>query len=229
MMLKYYYDLVSQPSRAIFLFLNKTKIPFKKCRVDLGKAAHKEEEYKAIHPFQQVPAIDDGGFKMIESVAILRYLCRAYPDHVADHWYPADVKQQARVDEYLEWQHAHIRFHGSMYFQHKWLLPKLSGEPPKQSSVDRFQAGLETALDHIETIWLKDRSFLAGDQITIADLLGVCEVLQPTMAGYDVFKDRAVLSKWFENVKGQVGPELDQANFVLNKIAANSAIQQAKL
>lgn len=54
------------------------------------------------------------------SVAILRYLCRKY--NVADHWYPKDSQKQARVDEYLEWQHHNTRAHCTEYFRHKVKL-----------------------------------------------------------------------------------------------------------
>jgi len=50
-------------------------------------------------------------------VAILRYLCQAYD--VADHWYPKDIKKQALVDKYLEWQHNNTRAHCTEYFRHK--------------------------------------------------------------------------------------------------------------
>jgi hypothetical protein len=51
------------------------------------------------------------------SVGILRYLCRE--KNVKNHWYPTDSKQQAKVDEYLEWQHLDTRLNCSLYFQHK--------------------------------------------------------------------------------------------------------------
>lgn len=226
-MLKYYFDLMSQPCRAVYIFLNKTKIPYEKCKVDVAKGAHKTEEYKAIHPFQVVPAIDDGGFKLFESVAILRYLCRAYPSNVADHWYPQDAKQQARVDQYMAWQHANTRFQCAMYFQHKTLIPLMTGTPPKQSSVDRFQSGMEQVLVDFETYWLKDSKFVAGQQVSIADILAVCELLQPVMSGYDVFKDHPVLSNWHEEVKSQLDPELEDANVILRKFASKFA--KAKL
>ena len=35
--LKYYYDLMSQPSRALWIFLEKTKLPYEKCLINLGK------------------------------------------------------------------------------------------------------------------------------------------------------------------------------------------------
>lgn len=33
-----------------------------------------------------------------------------------DHWYPSDSKQQAKVDEYLEWAHLNTRLNCSAYF-----------------------------------------------------------------------------------------------------------------
>ncbi|KAK8736772.1 hypothetical protein OTU49_004639 [Cherax quadricarinatus] len=119
-MLRLYYDLLSQPSRAVYIFMKKAKIPFKEMPVALRKGEHRTEEFAAINPFQLVPVIDDNGFKLTESIAILRYLHRQF--NVADHWYPKDSRIQARVDEYLEWQHINTRVNGSMFFQHKvWL------------------------------------------------------------------------------------------------------------
>ena len=51
------------------------------------------------------------------SVAILRYLAR--DRKVAEHWYPSDLKKQAKVDEYLEWQHLNTRLFCAMFFRHK--------------------------------------------------------------------------------------------------------------
>lgn len=53
------------------------------------------------------------------SVAILRYLCKEFT--VANHWYPKDSKAQAKVDEYLEWQHLNTRLCCASYFQKKVL------------------------------------------------------------------------------------------------------------
>ena len=58
-------------------------------------------------------------FFKLYSVGILRYLCREFPDKVPDNWYPKDSKKQAKVDEYVEWQHANTRLNMAMFFQHK--------------------------------------------------------------------------------------------------------------
>ena len=58
-------------------------------------------------------------FIVFVSVAMLRYLCSSYPEHVSDHWYPADLKLRARVDEYMQWQHANTRFYCALFTNHK--------------------------------------------------------------------------------------------------------------
>lgn len=57
---------------------------------------------------------------IFNSIAILRYICRTYK--VADHWYPKDSMKQARVDEYLEWQHLNTRADCALYYLHKVLF-----------------------------------------------------------------------------------------------------------
>jgi len=39
---------------------------------------------------------------------------------------------------------------------------------------------MKGTLELIENLWLKDTPYLTGDKITIADLLGVCELEQPS-------------------------------------------------
>ena len=65
--------------------------------------------------FPQVPVIDDNGFVVRESSAILRYL--AQTKEIDPKWYPTDPEGQARVDEYLHWQHLNTRAGCAMYFR----------------------------------------------------------------------------------------------------------------
>jgi len=213
MTLKLYYDLMSQPARSLYMFLNKTKIPFEKCRIDIARGQNHSDEYLKINPFNQLPAIDDNGFVLRESVAIFRYLCAKH--EVADHWYPKDYSKQARIDEYMEWQHANTRFHCAMFFQHKVLIPVMTGNPPKQSSVDRFQAGMETALERLDTHWLQRSKYIGGDEISVADISAVQELYQPAVCGYDCFSAGPNLKDWHNRVKEALDPELEDSLRIL--------------
>ncbi|XP_017877016.1 glutathione S-transferase theta-1-like [Ceratina calcarata] len=66
MSLKLYYDLLSQPSRALYIFLKVCNIPFEGKLVNLGKGEHLTSEYKKVNPFQKVPAIEHNGLNMFE-------------------------------------------------------------------------------------------------------------------------------------------------------------------
>lgn len=124
-----------------------------------------------------MPAIVVGNNAIIESIAILRYLSAKYP--ITDHWYPNDVEKRVKVDEFLEWQHLGLRLPLSMFFQTKFIRPLITGKPAKQELVDFWQTKMEESLDQVENIWLGTAPYLVGETISIADLIGLCEIDQP--------------------------------------------------
>jgi len=201
---------MSQPSRAVILYLKANKIPFTECAVALRKGEHFSTEFEKVNPFKKVPAIEHKGFNLAESVAILRYLNREFP--VADHWYPKDSQLRAKVDEVLEWQHLNLRAGGAMYFQTKVVQPLLTGKPVNEKWLKQHANKLEESLEHIETIFLKNRPFLNGNDISIADVLAVCEIEQPKACGYDVNGNRTNLPKWLENVREKLQPHYDEVH-----------------
>jgi len=105
--MKFFYFPLSQPSRAVHTLLLENGIKHEVVVIDLQSGKQKDESFKKINPSGQVPAIDDGGFFLSESAAILTYL--ASSRKLPDHWYPADHKARAKVDQYLHWHHQHIR------------------------------------------------------------------------------------------------------------------------
>jgi len=66
MPLVYYYDLMSQPSRALYIFLKMTGIPFESKEIALRKLEQMTDEFAQINPFKKVPVIDDSGFILTE-------------------------------------------------------------------------------------------------------------------------------------------------------------------
>lgn len=113
---------------------------------------------------------------VLYSVAILRYLSRTF--EVPDHWYPKDNKVQAKVDAYMEWQHLNMRTYGSLYFIERYI-PTMKKQPINEKRAASFQKGMERCLDEIANIWLKDSTFLGGNEVSIADLLATTEMEQP--------------------------------------------------
>ncbi|XP_055585615.1 glutathione S-transferase theta-1-like [Uranotaenia lowii] len=218
--LKYYFDLLSQPSRAVYILLEQSKIPYEKCPVALRKFEQKSEDYiRNVNRFGKVPCIVHGDFKLAESIAIFRYLDRDIGFQAGQHsWYPKDKQVRARVDEFLEWQHLNVRAQCALYFMYVWMNPLLGLEvnPQKEQSLRKK---METDLDSFEKLFLDNgkKPFIAGDELTFADVIGACEIEQPKMAGFDPREGRPVLADWMERVRIQTNPHYDEAHKVLYK------------
>jgi glutathione S-transferase len=72
-MLKFYYNPVSVNARRVWVALLEKQIPFVPILVNLD-GDQLERDFTAVNPLQRVPVIEDDGFRVIESLAILDYL-----------------------------------------------------------------------------------------------------------------------------------------------------------
>ncbi|CAL8329206.1 unnamed protein product [Merluccius merluccius] len=211
MALELYLDLFSQPCRSVYIFARTNSIPFDLRKVSLLQGEQYGEEFGRINMMRKAPAIRDGDFCLAESVAILQYLAEKF--QTPDHWYPRDLQQRARVNEYLSWQHTAVRAHGSKIYWLRLLIPKILGVEVPQDKMDAALEDLNGSLKLVEEKFLQDRPFIAGDHISLADLVAIVEIMQPVGSGLDVFESRPRLAAWRERVRVAVGTELfDEAH-----------------
>uniref|UniRef100_A0A673UX74 glutathione transferase n=1 Tax=Suricata suricatta TaxID=37032 RepID=A0A673UX74_SURSU len=229
MPLELFLDLYSPPCRAIYIFARKNGIPFEFRPVELGRAEHLKPEFLKVNPLGKVPALRDGDFLLAESVAILLYLSRKY--EVPDHWYPQDLQARARVDEYLAWQHTALRSSCTRAMWQKMMFPVFLGEQVPPETLASTLTELDRCLELLEDKFLKDKDFLAGPHISVADLMAITELMHPVSAGCQVFNSRPKLAAWRQRVEAAVGKELFQeAHAVVMKAKdlppADSAIKE---
>uniref|UniRef100_A0A8C5LJB7 Glutathione transferase n=1 Tax=Leptobrachium leishanense TaxID=445787 RepID=A0A8C5LJB7_9ANUR len=189
--LELYLDLLSQPCRAVYIFAKLNEIPFSFHKVNLFKGEHLTGVFARINSLLNVPVLKDGNFKVTESNSMLLYMVRKYK--TPDHWYPSDIQKCSRVDEYLAW--------------HSARLPLL-GTSTTPEKVHHVLAEFDIILTQIEKLFLKDHLFLAGDEISLADLIAVVEIMQVVASGVNVFEDRPKLGAWKERVEEAVGSDL---------------------
>lgn len=211
MSLEIYLDLFSQPCRSVYIFAQKNNIPFDHKKISLFDGYQYGEEFGKINLLRKAPAIKDGDFCLAESIAIMMYLAEKF--HTPDHWYPADLQKRARVNEYLSWQHSAIRIHGSRILWFSLLIPKALGVEVPKEKMDNAVENLDASLKLFEEKFLQDRPFIVGDQLSLADLVAIVEIMQPLGAGMDVFENRPKLKAWKDRVREEIGAELfDEAH-----------------
>jgi glutathione S-transferase len=116
-------------------------------------------EYRAVNPFGQIPAIDDDGTVVTESGAILLYLGRK-----SGKLMPRDLAGEAQV---LRWSIAALSS-VEVPVLTTWFVGLSGGKGTKPHEALRQWSDLRLAqLDG----WLADRTFVATDDFTVADIL----------------------------------------------------------
>eukprot|EP00668_Euglena_longa_P045182 GGOE01060811.1.p1 GENE.GGOE01060811.1~~GGOE01060811.1.p1 ORF type:complete len:231 (-),score=72.17 GGOE01060811.1:413-1039(-) len=158
------------------------------------------ESYLKIHPFGQIPALQDDGFVVYEAAAILCYLADKY------HWhdlYPVDLQARAKVNQYLHWHHSNVRPLTLLLFA-PVLMPDRAD--PKQAALKVPQ--MMSQLEHL----LSDSTFLCGPKPTLADLMAYGEVgqLHPRFCNLLDFTPYPNVVRWVEAMMAV--PEHDRAH-----------------
>ena len=71
-----------------------------------------------------------------------------------------------------------------MSVQNKISIPCLNEKPINKEELEKYWTRMNKTLDQIEQIWLDNgkKNYLAGDKISVADIVAVCELEQPLMA-----------------------------------------------
>uniref|UniRef100_A0A3P8TV88 glutathione transferase n=1 Tax=Amphiprion percula TaxID=161767 RepID=A0A3P8TV88_AMPPE len=211
-----YLDLLSPPCRFVYLFAKTLKIPFEFKLVELASGQQYSEEFGKLSVVRKVPVMKDGSFVLTESVAIVEYLAQKHS--VADHWCPAELQQRARLTEYLSWQPMNLGLNCSKVFLLRALFPIIMDTEVPKDKMDEVLADAKQSLKLLEDKFLQEKPFIVGDKISVADLVAVVWILQPSGTGVDLFEGLPKLQAWRDRVKKEIGEKMfDDSHGVLSK------------
>ena len=160
-MIKLYTFPPSTNSRKVRIALLEKGLEFERISIDLSKREQKNPEYLKVHPFGQIPALDDEGFIVYDSTIINEYLEDEYP-------YPAlmpnDSEGRARARLLEDFRDTHFN---PYFVQIIYELRKPEGERDL-TRIDNAKSEILKAFDRIE-MELDGKEFLAGT-FSLADI-----------------------------------------------------------
>jgi glutathione S-transferase len=135
-------------------------------RIDVGGAFGGTDtpEYRAMQPLGLVPALEEDGYTLFESNAILRYICNAHAPQ--SPLYPAAARPRGAVDAWMDLQQTALNRPQGIVFL------GLVRTPPEK----RDHAAISAAVTEAGKIWglldarLAQHPFVCGDALTLADM-----------------------------------------------------------
>jgi glutathione S-transferase len=161
--------------KKVAILLEELNIPYRLVSKEIGDGPNGVKEPVFLENVTlngRVPAIDDNGFLLWESGAILTYLAEKYaPDGT---WHGRTLEERAIVNQWLAFQLSGLGPMLGQVFFFTFFHEKISGKAASQDTIDRFTnetirilGVLEAQLTRQEA---KGYEFIALDRITIADL-----------------------------------------------------------
>jgi glutathione S-transferase len=197
--MKLYMHPVSMTCRPIMLFIAENGIACEQQVVDLMTGEHYKEPYATMNPNRLVPLLDDDGFRLTESSAILKYLA----DKIGSSAYPKDLKQRAKVNEVMDWINTNFYRDWGYGLAYPQLFPhhKRRSDEAHDSAIEWGANNSKNWLQVLNDHWIgPNKQYLVGDQPTIADYFGAGIVTLGELIRCDMSKYPNVV-RWLDNVK----------------------------
>src|SRR6266851_4493756 len=129
--------------------------------IEIGAAGAGKQDYLAINPNGRLPAIDDNGFVLWESLAITLYLAKKH-----GRLYPATLEGEAKAWQWSLWSVQEVDRGVNIWSLHAVRLPPEDRDPQRLAEALKVLAGPFKVLDHA----LAGRPYLIGNDFTVADL-----------------------------------------------------------
>ncbi|MCV4344122.1 glutathione binding-like protein [Pseudomonas capsici] len=182
----------------ITLFLEETGLPYKIFPVNIGKDEQFQPDFLKIAPNNRIPAIvdhepADGGepLSLFESGAILLYLADKTGQFI-----PQDFRDRQETLQWLFWQMGGL---GPMAGQNHHF---------NRFAKEKIPYAIKRYVDETARLYgvlnkrLADRSFVAGNEYSIADM-AIYPWIVPHTFQQQNLDDFPNLARWFESIAGR--------------------------
>jgi len=185
-------------SRRVRIALLEKKIPHELVEIDMVARQHRSPEYLALNPYGRVPTLEEDGFVLYESTAILEYLELTRPDPPL---VPSDPRGRALVAMHVKLCDIQLaRQTGTIIFPKRFL--------PKERWDEKAMAQAKSEIEkHLEIV----AGQLGAKQYLVGDRYGLVEVCYtPLLQFLDLM---------------EIAPPAPVASWVERMLARDSAVQ----
>lgn len=162
--MKLYFYPMTRATRPRWI-LEELGVPYEIQQLDLTKGEHKQPSYMKVHPLGSVPAIEDQGFIMFESAAIVLQLADKYPEKGLA---PAvGTNERAEYYQWIVCAMTEAEPPLATIFQHTRMLPEAERSPALvEKASKRFKLVADVVSERMQS-----REYIVGGRFTAADVV----------------------------------------------------------
>lgn len=193
-MLRLYDSRLSGNSWKVRILLSQLGLAYDRVTLDLQKGEAREPAFRPISRFARVPVlVREDGRPIVESGAILLHLAQGTP------YLPDDPYLRTEVLSWLFFEQADLQ--KAIAVPRVLHLHGLAND--RQQDIERFHADGYAGLDKLDQ-WLRGRTWLVGEDYTIADLALSAYVSLADQGGYEMVRFTGIRD-WLARVHDQRG------------------------
>lgn len=160
-MITLYGSMMSRAHRVVWM-LKELDLPFEHVPTDFLDGSTRRPDFLSVNPNGRVPALDDDGLLLCESLAINLYLAKKYPGPLS----PVDLTEDALATQWSFWVATEVERPLLFACANLALFPEASRNADEaQMAVAKLARPLKVLDAH-----LQDRPCLLGERFTVADL-----------------------------------------------------------
>ncbi|MFB1484923.1 glutathione S-transferase family protein [Corallococcus sp. RDP092CA] len=163
--MKLYFHPLSGNSRRVLLVAAHLDVPLERILVDLTQGEQRDTSHLRLNPNGRVPVLDDDGFLLWESRAIIQYLAEKTPGQTL---LPTDARGRADVSRWLFWCSAHMAQANTILVVENFVKARTGRGPPEPAEVARGEALFAQYAQVLDT-HLAGKKWVAQERLTLAD------------------------------------------------------------
>ena len=164
--MRLYHHPYSDCSRRAVMTARHLDVPVELVLVDLQKGEQRQPHFLKLNPNHRVPVLEDDGFVLWESHAIMQYLADKAPGQTL---YPTEIRARADVNRWLFWCGEHLAPAVGILNREYFIKRMIGLGGPDPAEVKRGE-DLVCEFGGVLDAHLASREWMCGSALTLADL-----------------------------------------------------------
>ncbi len=158
----------------------------------------KSEEYRHIHPFNRVPALEHQGKILFETLAITWFVDEQFDGPPLQ---PDKLMERAEMFQWISAINDYVFEPMVVQCIIERLVKPLRGLPTDEDAIHKAKPEIARQLDVFQNV-LGNRDFLVGDRLTLADLflVPIISYLAATPEGQELLPHHGAVMDWHDRI-----------------------------